>query len=78
MGVPRKRGDGGTSGVRMQLEKSADDCESAARVSFTAALDALEYHEDVDNVLAHTTDAIMHLGEARGFRNAIFDLLEDG
>lgn len=78
MASRKKKKSFAPGGVRVQLESSAGHSESEAIGALRSAIDAMKANEDVDRVLQHISDATMHLGEARGYRNAIVDLLEDG
>lgn len=64
--------------VRAKLDESAKDAEDGADKILREAATAISQRRDVDEVLGRVFEAVLSLGEARGFRNASYDLLEDG
>lgn len=63
--------------VTRRLHANADDCVLEAKLSIAHALTSLNEGEDDDRTLGHLLDAVMHIGEARGHRNAAVDVLEE-
>ncbi len=64
-----------SAAIVAHLRREREQCRAALRDALTEALAAAKAEtRDDDEILGHLLDALMALGEARGFSNAAHDI----